>query len=180
VVNLDVLADTEFRDQAVRALDEFIQAHGCPVRRAQIQGLRQIAFNQPREVPDFADHQRKKAERRLEGLNPNSDRAARLTDEIAFWDLIVHLSGSANTPAGRWSLYRLAEDQAPADCRVGKRPHGSASPEEHRAYREARQKSDTWHKQRVAEDYPAFFQRFCAHYLYRLSKHEAGDGGDDL
>jgi hypothetical protein len=180
VVNVDVLADTEFRDRAINALDEFTHEHGCPVHRTQIQQLRQIAFNQPGEVPGFADHQRKKAEKRRQGSNPNSDKAARLVHEIAFWNLIVHLCGSANTPAGRWSLYRLAEEQSPADCHVGKKPHGSASPEERRAYQEAKQKSDAWQKQRVAEDYPAFFQRFCAHYLYRLSKQEAGDRRDDL
>lgn len=179
MVEVDVLADTVFRDEAVRAIDEFTGEHECPVRRSQIEGLRQITINQHGEVRAFADHQRKKAERRQQGLNPTSKKSAELGHVIAFWDLIVRLCGSANTPTGQWSLHRFAEEQSPADCRVGNKPHGSAPPEEHRAFREAKQRSDSWHKRRMAEDYPAFFQRFCAHYLYRLSKQEPGDGRDD-
>jgi hypothetical protein len=168
VVDLDIAADTVFRDEAVGALERFAGEHGCPVRRTQIEGLRQVAFNQPGGVRDFADHQRKKAERRQFG------------DEIAFWDLIVRVCGSVNSPASQWSLHRFADEQMPADCRVGKKPHPSAPPDQHRAHREAKQRSDSWYRKRVAEDYPAFFQRFCAHYLYLLSKQEPGVGRDEL
>jgi len=176
VVNVDVLADTEFRDQAVRALDDFTHDRGCPVGRTQIEGLRQIASNQPGKVLVFVDRQRKKAERRQQV----SDKSGQLGVEIAFWDLIVRLCGSINTPKDQWSLYWLAEDRSPADCRPGKRPHPSAPPEERRAYNAAKEKSGSWHKRRLSEDYPAFFQRFCAHYLYLLSKQKAGEGRNDL
>jgi hypothetical protein len=180
VIDADVLADTVLRDEAAQALGEFAREHGCPVGRSQVEGLRQVAANQPGELRPFADHQREKAARRQQGVNPNSEKYARLGREVAFWDLVVRLCGSTSTPPGRWSLQRLAEEMAPVDCRAGQRPHGSAPPEEHRAYREARQRAEAWRKARLAADYPAFFQRFCAHYLYLLGKQESDDQRGEL
>lgn len=169
MVELDVLADTVFRDEAAKAVDAFVSRHVCPVERAQIAGLRQIAANEPGKVLDFAKHQRDKAAKKLEGTK-NEQKRARLDGEVAFWDLVSRLCGTSGTGPAHWSLASLAEETASPDCRVGKKPHGSAPAEEHKRYNDARDRLAKWRKLRQSEDYPVFFARFCAHYLYRMSQ----------
>jgi hypothetical protein len=134
------------------------------VKRSQIEGLRQLASNEPSKVLDFAKHQRERAERRNEQRHSPG-----LDDEIAFWKLVVEVCGTATTSTVPWSLRKFAQELAPSDCHVPSRPPGSAPPEQHKAYREAKERARHWEDQRIAEDYPAFFQRFCAHYLYLLA-----------
>ena len=176
MVNLDILADTVFRDEAAKAVDAFVHEHDCPVKRAQIAGLRQIAANEPARLLEFGKHQREKAARRLEATR-RDDKRAEFEGQIAFWDLVSRLCGASGGGETSWSLSKLAEEQAPADCRGVHRPPGNAPAEEHRAYREAKARADAWQAQRKAEDYPVFYQRFCAHYLYRLSQYHQPDEG---
>jgi hypothetical protein len=160
---MDLLSDTLFREQAVRALEAFQQQHDLVIKRSQIEGLRQIAVNEPGKVLEFAKHQRTRAEDR------NKQRhSPKLDQEIAFWKLVEDICGTTTTSPVTWSLMKFAQETAPEGCQVS-RPHGSAPAEQHKAYREAKERARLWGDRRIAEDYPAFFQRFCAHYLYLVA-----------
>jgi hypothetical protein len=177
VVDLDVLADTVLREAAHAAIDAFAAEHGCPVKRVQIEGLRQIARNEPGAVKTFAENQRKKAEKRRELAS--GAKKDRYDGEIAFWDLVVRLCVGASSAPAAWSLARLAEELARPDQRIGKKPHGGAPAAEHLAYQEAKKRAGAWQTERMAEDVPIFFQRFCAQYLYTMSLQAPDDRRDD-
>jgi hypothetical protein len=163
-MTMDLLSDTTFRDQAIRALEAFRNKHDLVVKRSQIEGLRQLAVNEPSKVLVFAKHQRERAERRNEQRH-----SPRLDQEIAFWKLVEEICGTTATSTAPWSLKKFAQAEAPDDCHVPPKPPGSAPSELHKAFREAKERARRWEEQRIAEDYPAFFQRFCAHYVYLLA-----------
>lgn len=168
MADFDILADTVLQDEAVRALEYFASQHSCVVRRSQISGLRQIAANEPDKLLGFADTQRERAQKRLERAS-NPKREA----EVAFWDLVKQLCGADTRGNSEgWSLKQLAETLAPPDCRVGKKPHGSAPAVEHAAHREAKGRAEEWKRRRTVEDTPVYFQHFCAHYLYLIRDKE--------
>ena len=168
---VDVLADTLFGDQDTVAVDWFVGAHEFPVRNSQIAGLQQVAINEPWRVKEFADTQRKRAEKKFERASPGAQQA--IGDEIAFWNLVSELcEGKARHAPS--SLLQRAEAMLPADLRLGDVAPKSQLTMEERAERTAlkerrQQWLDAWRK----EHYPAFFRRFCAHYRYRLGQRQA-------
>jgi hypothetical protein len=174
MIDLDALADGEFRDQAIAALAAFTADWGFPVKRSQVEGLRQISVNEPRRLLEFARHQRVRAERREEKRARGADR------EVAFWKLVEALQGTENQALDRWSLRNFALRNAPPGCQALRKPHGSAPLEEHRAYKEARERLRDWHERRILEDPPVFFRRFCAHYLYLQALQPANQPGGDV
>ena len=149
MTDLDVLTDTVYRRKAT----EVLQHSALPVSTTQIKGLRQIAQHQPSQVQPFAEHQKTRADKRQRN------------DESAFWQLVIDLCGG-NVARGDWSLHKEAESGMPAhlkdipskaDCKtLAERTRRNQRVSERRAWLEK------WN----ADHIPAFFQRFCTHYLY--------------
>lgn len=93
------LSDTVYRDQAREQLDALLA--NIPVKRTQLYGLRQIARQQPLQVKNFAEHQRKRAERK----NRQS--------EVQFWQLVERLCDSRDG----WSVRVEGTRHAPPGLR---------------------------------------------------------------
>lgn len=152
----DLLSDTSFAEEAAKAVDAFVHEHEYPVARAQIHGLRQIAINQPTQITVFADHQKDRAEKR------------NASAQVEFWKL-VHLLCNGRPPRASWSLEQAAENVMPAELRLETAAHGTKLSKEEQQERAAtKQRQKQWLESWRSEHYPEFFQRFCAHYLYRL------------
>jgi hypothetical protein len=166
--SIQVLSDTTFSTHATEAVDTLVDANGCPVKRSQISGLRQIAVNQPRSVKEFAEHQRRRAERRMENASRNAQE--KIEKEIEFWKLIANLV-DGKRPRCLWSLQQEAEGALPQDLKVESTPAGANLTREEQTRRAATKKlQHDWLVAWKDLHCPAFFQRFCAHYLYCLAK----------
>jgi hypothetical protein len=164
VLQHDVLADTVLRERASAAVDGLVQAHGYPVERAQVAGLRQVAANEPRLLKGFADKQKERADKRYQ-----ETRRQDFEHESRFWELVADLCAGSQ-PRHPWSLAQEAEAALPPELRDVRAPAGGKqSAAEQAALRtrrdERQQRLQAW----FAWAYPAFFQHFCAHYLYRMS-----------
>jgi hypothetical protein len=171
---LDVLSDTEFRARAIEFLDAFADQHApnrCPVKRAQITGLRQIAFNEPAKVKEFAEHQRTRAAARLETINPKKEeQRQRWKAQVDFWQFIERLC-DGRPPRQSWSLAQEMEKHRPEEYKLAPLPAGAKlSREEQDSRNIAKHREREWSARWMADCYPAFFQRFCAHYLYLMSQ----------
>ena len=169
---VDQLSDTVYRDKAIEIVDGFVAEHGeygTPVDRSQIHGLRQIAIQQPGVIKSFADHQRGRVEKKLETAGQKS--RPKLETQAAFWKLIADLCEPRKLP---WSPATEAESQIPAELRSENIPAKvkGMTPEDrgrrNRLAKEQREWLERWNTDHV----PAFFQRFCTHYLYQLGKLE--------
>jgi hypothetical protein len=186
---LDLLSDTVLRDRAIEVLDEFIHARDCPVERSQIIGLRQIAFNEFRSVPEFANKQGERARKQLKQAEEEradvltrlsraageraemlesrrqklDEKIGKLQGHVDFWQLVKELCTHGKSPQ-HWSLEKEAEGLLPAEFRLDEAAVAGLSRQARRDYKERRQQYLDRLKQQLA---PAFFQRFCAHYLYR-------------
>ena len=161
---LDLRSDTIYREQAIAQLDELLGDYGTfPVGRAQIYGLRQIARQEPDRIQKFARHQRERAERRQEG--------ASLTAEIDYWNLVENLCN----PSSPKSVFTDWQKHAPDELREEnipiRREGMTHSDRAHRNQLKAKQKQ--WLEQWAEDHLPAFFERFCAHALYRLGMSES-------
>ncbi len=156
--SVHIVSDTTFVERVAETLDPFVQANGCPVGRSQLSGLRQIAFNQPNRVKDFAHHQQQRAERKM--LSTSRTAQERFQHEIEFWKLIADLCEGRQPRVG-WSLLQEADASLPQKLKTE-----STGPEAKSAKEERKRWLAAWQRQH----YPAFFQRFCAHYLYCLGK----------
>lgn len=166
--SFDVLSDTVFRDQAAGAVDGFVQDYGCPVKRSQISGLRQIAVHQPGRIKEFANHQQSRAERRCQ--NASKSGQEKIQKEIGFWKLIADLC-EGRPPRCNWSLQQQAEALVPAELQVEDLPPGTKLAKNEQAERaEIKKRMREWLEQWKVEHYHAFFHRFCAQYLYCLGK----------
>lgn len=164
MLSADLLSDTTFRDQAVQAVDRFVDDNGAPLRRTQIYGLRQIAMNQPGKVKGFAFHQRQRAERQYENASKNGQ--LKLQKEIDFWKLVENLCASSAAHGG-WSLEQEAEVQMPTELRLeDNRPKSELTHEERSLRKQTKKKRREWSTVWMNQHLPLFFQRFCAHYLY--------------
>jgi hypothetical protein len=169
-LGLEIEADTDLRERAVAAVDSFVEKHGCPVARAQIAGLRQVAANEPGELVDFAENQRRRADARMQLAR--GDRQEHFAAEASFWELVRALC-NGTAPKYPWSLTQARDQALPAGLRVEKQPPGARlSKEEHAAIKERKDRRDAWHRRWESGRYAAFFQRFCAHYLYHLARQE--------
>lgn len=167
-MSLDVLADTVLREHAISAVERYFEEftdakRPVPVKRSQIEGLRQIAANQPGRLEDFAKKQREKAHKRFH------------TNEAEFWNLVLRLIGRAGAGMQAWSIPDAME--LPGHLQVPSKPQSGASMIELQANNEAKKKLNAWREERMAELAPVFFQRFCAHYLYKMALRESQRGG---
>jgi hypothetical protein len=163
MLDLDIRIDTDLRDQAVNAVEGFVNAHGTPVSRTQIAGLLQIAGNEPDKISDFAGKQKERAEKRLDGMKEGDNRT-RLENEVEFWKLVTSLSvgKGGNIP---WSLAQECEKELPAHLKNLAKPHPtdkSGREVYNRLTAEKGQRARQWNR----DHYPAFFRHFCAQYCY--------------
>lgn len=154
----EVLSDTEFAEQAALAVDSYVTEHGCPktVTRAQIYGLLHVAKNQPTSVKQFAGHQKQRAEKRND------------EDQRLFWVCVEQLC-DGSPPRTPWSLQQCAERSMPPELHgEDVAPGEKLSLEQRQRRSEVKKARQRWLFAWYNEHYPQFFQRFCAHYLYRL------------
>ena len=170
---LDQLSDTMYREMAERILDGFIDQYGENARsmsRSQIHGLRQIAIQQPREIKSFADHQRERIEKKLETAGSGS--RPKLEAQRAFWKLVADLCDPGKLD---WSPASEAESWMPAELKESNIPAKSEcnSNEERSRRKQLKARQKQWLEAWNADHVPAFFQRFCTHYLYHLGKFES-------
>jgi hypothetical protein len=178
MLEIDIAADTELGEQAIKAAGKFVRKHAAPsyqreddwpISRSQITGLRQIAMNEPARVGEFAEHQRKKAQAKLENTK-KEERRSELEAEIAFWELVRGLC-DGKPPKFAWSLTQARDQALPAELHDEKQPPGAQLTKEQQAARkEKRERRERWQRQWERDHYAAFFQRFCIHYLYEMSK----------
>jgi hypothetical protein len=166
MLDLDICIDTELRDRAVKAAEEFTATKGYPVSRTQIAGLLQIAGNEPHLISKFAGNQKERAQKRLTGMRDNDPKAGRFGDEIDFWTLVVDLCAGKGAQRD-WSLARQCESEIPAEMQC-KKPHPSAPREERDNYQRTKLNQEAWVRQWNRDHYPAYFRHFCAQYLYRM------------
>ncbi len=160
----DLLSDTTYRDRAAQAIDQFLAEHGAPVSRTQINGLRQIAIQQPLAVEPFADKQRQRAEKKLATA---SDRSRpKIESEIAFWKLIADLCEGDTG----WSLRTEALRHLPSELREENIPEKAKglSAEDRGLRKQLKQRQREWVMQWNQEHIPLFLRRLCTHLLYRL------------
>ncbi len=185
MLEIDIAADTELGQRAIEAVDRYIRdnasgpfqkAEDWPISRAQIAGLRQIAVNEPAMVGEFANHQRTKVQAKLD-TTTNEKRRQELEAEIAFWELVRELC-DGKPPKFSWSLTQARDQALPAELREEKQPPGTQMTKEQQAARKnKRERRERWQRQWDLDHYPAFFQRFCIHYLYEMSKRTQGAYG---
>lgn len=163
---LDVLSDTELRDRALEAVDHFAREHGCPVSRAQVAGLRQIAAQEPRQLPPFASKQKQRAEKRYADSGRKNERFAH---ESRFWELVTSVC-EGTPPRHAWSLKQTRDAALPARLREEKQAPGARlSKDEQAARKKAKDDREDWLQCWETDHYALFFQHFCAHYLYRMA-----------
>jgi hypothetical protein len=183
MLDIDIAADVELGQRAIEAVDRYVREHAVgpfreekdwPISRGQIAGLRQIAVNEPAKVGEFAEHQRTKVQAKLD-TTANEERQRELKAEIAFWELTRGLC-EGKPPKFSWSLTQARDQALPADLHDEKQPPGSQLTKEQQAARkEKRERRERWQRQWEQDHYAAFFQRFCIHYLYEMSKRTKGE-----
>jgi hypothetical protein len=183
MLDTNIAADTELGQRAIDAVEQYVKANvltplakedNWPIARAQIAGLRQIAANEPAKVGDFTEHQRSKAAARLETVQ-NEARRQELEAEIAFWELVRGLC-EGKPPRFLWSLAQACTQAVPPALTDEKLSPGAKPAKDQQAARKQRKdQRDRWEKEWKLDHYAAFFQRFCAHYLYEMSKRTQGE-----
>ncbi|GIW82518.1 MAG: hypothetical protein KatS3mg105_4325 [Gemmatales bacterium] len=183
MLETDIAADTELGRHAIDAVEKFVQANAAEfyqreddwlIARSQISGLRQIAVYEPTKVGEFAQHQQKKSEDKLQRTR-NEEKRRELEAEIEFWELVRRLC-EGKPPKCPWSLIQARDQALPDELREEKQPPGTKLTKEQQAARkEKRERRERWQRQWEREHYAAFFQRFCSHYLYEMSKRTRGE-----
>lgn len=161
---VDLLSDTDYREQACKQLDAVLRdSSGFPVKRAQLYGLRQIARQQPGKVKEFAGHQRKRAEQKFK--DASEGHKPKLQPELDFWKLVGDLCDSSSD----WSVSKMGLENAPPELlEENIPPKRKGMPSAQRSKRnELKQRQKKWLEQWTKEHIPAFFERFCTHALYR-------------
>ena len=169
MTSLDVLSDTLYRQQAVVQLDRLLEAGDpFPVEKSQLYGLRQIARQQPLKVSGFAEKQRKRVERKMKNTKNGSSIFQRMEDEVRFWKLVTDLCDSS--PSNQdWTLGQTAGSHLPPELnQVPDRQKGMTHEDRTRRNqlkKEKREWEQAWYEAHI----PAFFERFCTHYLFRMA-----------
>ncbi len=173
-----LVVDGELGRRAIQAVDEYLKEYGdteyraerdWPISRSQIAGLRQIAATEPSKVASFASHQQKKVEKRLEQTR-REERQRELEAQIAFWKMVKGLC-EGKPPRAPWSLAQECDQAMPPELREElSSPDAKPSAQERTARKQTRRLREHWQDAWRREIYPAFFGRFCVHYLYALSK----------
>ncbi len=174
MLELDIEIDTELREKALEAIDEFVRAHGTPVLRSQIAGLLQVASNEPGLLSRFAGTQKDRADKRAAGLC-DGDRKTELTAEIAFWALVRLLSEGKGAKCP-WSLLQAREAalRGRPDLHLPALPAGAALSREERDQRDQKRRElEAWARQWDREHYTGFFRHLCAHYLFHMPREKS-------
>ena len=167
MTTVDLLSDTVYRDQAHAQLDNLLEDVGAfPVQRSQIYGLRQIARQQPLQVTEFADHQRERAERKMEKASQKAQ--LRLESEIKLWMLVKSLCDSTTD----WSIRAEAQNYVPDILRDENIPinRPGMTNEERSARNRIRSQQREWRIDWEVHHIPALFERFCTHALYLMTE----------
>lgn len=151
MMNMDLLSDTVYRNKAM----EVLQQSSLPVSITQIKGLRQIAQHQPSKIQDFAQNQKTRA-----------DKKGR-DDESTFWQLVIDLC-SDSTERVDWSLRIAAESDLPMHLHLKNIPskQDCKTQADRTRRNQLMRERNAWLKKWDTNHIPAFFQRFCTHYLY--------------
>jgi hypothetical protein len=179
-----VRLDEDLGPHAVGAVDEFIDGHVCdklsitdewdwPIRRSQIAGLRLIASNEPDRVAEFAQKQSERERAKLHDREARSDheRDRKASIVIAFWDLVQTLCAPRAKERDTCSLQQACDEAIPPEYRDDdQRPKAQLTIEERQERNRRKKAREEFQRQWKAAYYPVFFQRFCAHYLYRMSQ----------
>jgi hypothetical protein len=175
-VEIDLLADNQLREEAIRTIEVFPQQHYLSIKRKQIAGLRQLAANEPQKMAQFALTHQTRAEKRLE-KHPSPNAVSNLEAEIEFWKIVTQICKD-QTLAGHWNL------QATIEQRIGPRPKlariaGNLTPEQQRQRADERKQVevaqrewDAARRELFEQLCDVFFQHFCIHYLYRYQPKE--------
>ncbi len=167
MIDMDLLSDTTYRQQAVRQLHQLLSnAKEFPVESSQIYGLRQIARQQPDKVEQFARHQKERAEKK--------DRNA----EIGFWALVENLCNNQST---NWSVRNEGRKYLPENIRnenIPKNQQGMTL-EERQLRNKLRKCQQEWLDRWKNEHIPVFFERFCTQCMYRKAIIEMGQSGNE-
>jgi hypothetical protein len=183
MLDIDIAADTDLGQRALHAAERYVtdnvppslsKEEDWPIARAQIKGLRQIATNEPAKVREFAEHQRAKVDAKLATVQKD-ERRQELAAKIAFWELVIGLC-EGKPPKFDWSLMQACSQTQPAELTDEKNPPDARPTREQQAARkEKKERRDRWEQQWKRDHYPAFFDRFCAHYLYAMAKRTQGE-----
>ena len=167
MLEIDVAVDTELGQRAIEQMRAYLQKYppeeyrkedkhltekDWPVSRAQVNGLRQVAGNEPPKIKDFADKQAEKDKRTLleieKGLKDYKWKLDRRPDDEHLIEQKAKLEKRKRQLQGRaefWSEVKKAADSL-------KQRYQASS-----------------------EHYAAFFQRLCIDYLYEMSKRTTGE-----
>jgi hypothetical protein len=163
MLEIDIAADTELGDWAIKLIRDYFQKYppegfqkegskhltekDWPVSRAQVNGLRQVVGKEPTKIKDFADKQAEKDKKTLleieNELKENKKKLDRRPDDEHLVKQKEKLEKRKKQLQGRvefWTEVKKAAD--------GLKQRYQAS----------------------SDHYTAFFQRFCIHYLYEMSK----------
>ncbi len=177
-ISFEIAVDGELGRRAIEAVNQYLQEHGrkqyrkpdeWPIPRSQIAGLRQIAANEPAQLARFAEHQRKKVAAKLEETK-REGRRRDLEAQVAFWKCVEGLC-EGKPPQHRWSLRQECEAATPPELREEPLALGAKlSQAEQTARKKLKSDRERWQDQWRRRFYPAFFQRFCIHYLYEMSR----------
>lgn len=179
MINVDLLSDTTYREQAVEQLDQLLgNSSKFPVESTQIYGLRQIARQEPERISDFATHQEQRAQNRYDAedkkSNPNADILQKWETEINFWTLVASFCGDSSD---HWSVRKEGRVYLPEELRnENLRTVPGATPQETQQNQQhnnrIRKGQREWLAEWDNEHIPAFFERFCTHCLYCIAKAE--------
>jgi hypothetical protein len=165
---IDVEIDTDLRERAIKAVEDFVGSNDTPVSHTQIAGLMQVAANEPRLLPRFAGKQKERAERRADDLR-EGEHKKKLVAEAAFWELVKQLCEGKGAKC-LWSLLQAREKAVPESLRLEKLPPGTALSRDERDKRDRKKKElEEWERAWDLGHCTGFFRHFCAHYLYCMS-----------
>jgi hypothetical protein len=175
--------DEDLGAHAIRVVDEFVHQNvrgkltiatdqDWPIRRSQIAGLRLIATNEPDRVGDFAkkQHDRENAKRADREVRAGHEGDLRTSIAIEFWKLVLTLCAPGAKDQVSWSLQHACDEATPIEYRdADQTPNAKLTVEQRQERNRRKSQRQEFQRRWKAAYYPAFFQRFCAHYLYTMS-----------
>jgi len=154
---LDIIADTELRTRAIEAAEKLFRKAGSSAIRPKVNGLLQVAVNEPREVASFANKQKERAQ------------SKRDEDEAEFWESVrILCQGGRNA---EWFLKKARDEAVPNQLALKPNTPGAKPTKEQEAQKNLKKDREDWEKQWDRDHYPIFFRYFCSHLLYRVSAH---------
>ncbi len=136
----NVAIDTELGEKAIEIINEFLKSESADISRTQISGLLQIARSEPIRVYAFIENKIKK----LENKGENQTSIAK------FWTMLKLICSNNNNP-NEWTLFQYYQK--------------TNTDKQHQAPDQVKLKNN--YTEWIKLCYPLFFQRLCAHYLYK-------------